>query len=272
MTEGEIEVRRLGWAGVELRVGDECLVIDLLEDPSVLEPFVGEPRTPLPGPSAPGEAAGALVTHLHSDHTDPAALARALRSDGRVLRPEESSGDELEAAGVAIAEAGLAECGLAQVRLGPWDETEVGPFTVTAVPAVDGFGDPQVSWVVEAKGTRIFHGGDTIFHGWWWSIAMRCGPIDIAFLPVNGPTVSLPHRQPPNPLVSALDAEQAAIAAQLLRARLAIPMHFDTFERAPTYVQGERPAERFLEAAGRLDVPAAVVGAGEPVGGLVARA
>jgi L-ascorbate metabolism protein UlaG (beta-lactamase superfamily) len=182
-----------------------------------------------------------------------------------VLRPQESTGDELEAAGVAVAEAGLGKARLEQLRLGHWDETAVGPFTVTAVPAVDGFGDPQLSWVVEAGGTRVFHGGDTIFHGWWWSIAMRCGPIDVAFLPVNGPTVDLPHRQPPNPLPSALDPRQAAIAAQLLRARLAVPMHYDTFGKAPTYVQTERPAERFIEEADALGVRASLVEPGAPV-------
>lgn len=263
--DNEMEIRRLGWAGVELSCEGELLVIDLHEDTTALEPFVGGPRTALPGPSRPGQVAGALVTHLHSDHADPVALTRALRPDGRVLRPEESTGGGLEAAGVAVAEAGLAEAGLNQLHLDPWDETGIGPFTVTAVPAVDGFGDPQVSWVVEAGGTRVLHAGDTIFHGWWWSIAMRCGPIDVAFLPVNGPAVNLPHRQPPNPLVSAMDAEQAAIAAQLVGAGLAIPMHYDTFEKAPTYVQGERPAERFLEAAERLGVPAALVEAGEPL-------
>ncbi len=261
----QMTIRRLGWAGVELACEGELLVIDLLEDASVLEPFVGEAQTPLPGPSRPGDVAGAVVTHLHSDHTDPGAIERALRPGGRVLRPAESSGGDLEAAGVAIAEAGLAEASVDQLHLNPWDETEIGPFTITAVPAVDGFGDPQLSWVVEAGGTRVFHGGDTIFHGWWWSIAMRCGPIDVAFLPVNGPTVDLPHRQPPNPLASALDPRQAAIAAQLLRARHAVPMHYDTFGKAPTYVQTERPAERFIEAAADLGVPATIVEPGAVV-------
>ncbi|WP_033443512.1 hypothetical protein [Saccharothrix sp. NRRL B-16314] len=26
----------------------------------------------------------------------------------------------------------------------------------------------QVSWVVEADGQRIRHGGDMMFQGWWW--------------------------------------------------------------------------------------------------------
>ena len=34
-------VRRLGNAGVEIALGDESLVVDLFEDNSPLEPFVG---------------------------------------------------------------------------------------------------------------------------------------------------------------------------------------------------------------------------------------
>ena len=57
--------------------------------------------------------------------------------------------------------------------MAPWETEEIGPFTITAVPAVDGFGDPQVSWVIAAAGRRILHAGDTLFHGSWWLIAGR---------------------------------------------------------------------------------------------------
>ena len=260
-----INVRRLGWAGFEIESGGEVLLIDPLEAAPDLEPFVGAPQTLLPEPSRPGEAAAVLVTHLHSDHADPTAIGRALGPDGVLLRPKRSGGGDLESAALAGSEAGLAEAGIAQREVAPWERYDVGPFAVTAVPAVDGFGDPQVSWVVEAAGRRVFHGGDTIFHGSWWSIAMRCGPIDLALLPVNGPVVDLPHRQPPNPLVSVMDPGQAAIAAQLLRAGLAVPMHYDTFGKAPIYVQTAHPAERFAEAASGLGVKAAIVEPGERV-------
>lgn len=260
----DLIVKRLGCAGLEIGLGDDILVVDLLEDASALEPFVGEALTVLPGPTQPSAAAAALVTHLHSDHTDPAAIARALRPDGVVLRPGPGSGEGLEIAGLAVAEAGLAELGLEQRDLEWWDEVRVGPFAITAVPAVDGFGDPQLSWVIEGGGTRLFHGGDTLFHGWWWTIAQRCGPIDIAFLPVNGPVVDLPHRQPPHRLPAAMDPTQAATAAFVMRARLAVGIHYDTFH-ALTYEQVDRPAEQFAEAAAKLAVPTAILEPGEVV-------
>lgn len=265
MSEQEpLSVRRLGNAGVEISSQGTSIVIDLFEDNSPLEPFVGPAQTILPPPERSG-ALAALVTHLHSDHADPAAIARALADAGVVLRPERSGGEGLDVAGLAVAEAGFAELTLEQREMAWWDRAELGPFAVTAVPAVDGFGDPQISWVVEVEGVRIFHGGDTLFHGWWWPIRERCGPIDIALLPINGPSVDLPHKQPPHDLPSALDPRQAANAAAILRAKLAVGIHYDTFNHEPTYVQVREPAERFAEEAGKLGVATVSVGPGEPV-------
>lgn len=260
----ELTVRRLGNAGAEVVLGDSSLVIDLFEDNSPLEPFVGTVHTELPPPSR-SDAVAALVTHLHSDHADPHAIARAIGQDGIVMRPPASSGVGLEIAGLAVAEAGFAELGLKQRQMVAWETAEVGPFAITAVPAVDGFGDPQLSWVVDVAGKRIFHGGDTIFHGYWWSIRDRCGPIDLALIPVNGAMVSLPHRQPPYPGPAALDPEQAASAAQIMGAALAVGIHYDAFNHDPTYLQVERPAARFVEQARALGVRAAIVDPGEYV-------
>ena len=191
-----MKITRLGWAGLELEAAGQLAVIDLLQDAAPMAQFMGEPQTALPAPSRSGAAALALVTHLHQDHTDPAAIGAALAPDGVLLRPAADAGEFLETAATAVAEQSLAELGIAQQVVAPWETVEVGPFRATAIPAADGFGDPQISWVVEAEGTRILHAGDTLFHGWWWRARMRLGDLDYAFLPVNGPLVDLPHRQP----------------------------------------------------------------------------
>ena len=87
------------------------------------------------------------------------------------------------------------------------------------MPAVDGSGDPQVSWLIEADGKRALHLGDTIWHGWWWRIRERYGPPDVLLAPLNGPQLNVPHRQRASVLAAATDPEQAALAAQLLQAR-----------------------------------------------------
>lgn len=257
-----MRVRRLGWAGIELEADGATAVIDLLEHVGALARFTGEPREPLPPPSAPGAVSLALVTHLHSDHADPAALARALSPGAVVLRPTPADGEGLETIGMSVAEQGFAELRLPTRVVEPWETVHVGPFEVTAVPAADGFGDAQLSWVLAADGQRIIHCGDTLFHGWWWLTKMRHGPFDAAFLPVNGPVVDLPHRQPPSTLPIAMDPTQAAEAAALLGVALAVPIHYDTLNNPPVYRQVDRPAEAFVQAAARRGVEAQVVAPG----------
>ncbi len=228
-----------------------------------MEQFVGAPLEPLPSPSRPAD--GALVTHLHGDHADPAALARALTPEAVVYRPAAGVGEFLDVAATLGAEKAFKEHALRTEELAPWEERTVGPFTVTAVPAVDGFGDPQISWVVEADGVRILHAGDTVFHGYWWRIAMRVGAIDLAFLPINGPVCEFPHRQPPSPLPAALDPRQAAVAAHLLGARGAVPMHYGAIHNPPVYAQVDDPAAGFVREAEGLGVQVQVVAPGDAV-------
>jgi len=173
------------------------------------------------------------VTHLHPDHADATALKRALKPGAHVLRPAPLSGERLENAGVEAAEAGLREAELAAQAVEPWETVEIGPFSISAFPAADGTGDPQVSWAISAEDMTIVHCGDTLFHGWWWRAAMRFGPIDVAFLPVNGAVLDFPHRQPPSPLPAAMTPRDAATAARVLGAREAIPIHYDTFQHPP---------------------------------------
>lgn len=232
-----MKVRRLGWAGIEVESQGLVAVIDHVLGWKSIEPYIGPPRTPLLEPSAAGQAVGAFVTHLHTDHTDASAIHAALTDSASLHRPRVMEGEPLETGGVIAAELELKEAGVDQVLVDEWDTVETGPFVATAVPAVDGFGDPQVSWVIEADGKRIIHAGDTLFHGSWWLIRMRFGPFDAAFLPVNGALASFPHRQPASGFEASLSPEQAVAAAQILGARRLVPIHYDGIHQPPVYEQ-----------------------------------
>jgi L-ascorbate metabolism protein UlaG (beta-lactamase superfamily) len=258
-----MQIRRLGWAGLELESDGHVALVDLLQDTDWIAGFVGEPRTELPGPSKPADLA--LVTHLHADHADPASLARALNTGAPVLRPAPGGGGDLENAALELAERGFREHELATRVVEPWETIELGPFRISALPAADGSGDPQVSWMVSDGETTLIHCGDTLFHGWWWRAALRFGPIDFAFLPVNGAVLDFPHRQPASGLPACMTPEHAAAAALALGVREAIPMHYDTFNRPPVYDALDGAAEAFLAEAAAAGVSARVVEPGERV-------
>jgi L-ascorbate metabolism protein UlaG (beta-lactamase superfamily) len=264
-----MRLRWLGWAGAELEADGATVVIDPLDDAgAVFAPLVeqvGSLTLPRVAPPAAGTAVAGLVTHLHRDHADAAALAAALAPGAPVLEPPAGGGDSFENLGLAQADHELAAAGVDRRRVAPWESVTAGPFTLTALPASDGTGDPQVAWLVEAGGVRVLHLGDTMFHGYWWRMARRHGPFDVVLVPVNGAVVRFPHRRPASPLPVALDPSQAAIAAELLGARLAIPIHAEGYEIDGVYQPVSDAAERFAAEAAEREVATRILELGEAI-------
>ena len=263
-----MRVRWLGWAGVEIEAAGASVVIDpLLDTGATFAPLGDAPgKATLPEVVAPreaGKAAAALVTHLHRDHADAGALAAALGEGAPLMGPPRAGGGDLENLALAQATAELAAAGLDLEPVEPWQTAAAGPFAIAALPAVDGTGDPQVSWVVEAEGRRVLHLGDTLFHGYWWRMALRHGPFDVVFAPVNGAVVDFPHRRPPSPLPAVMDPEQAALAGELLGARAVVPMHYDGYDIEPWYRPIAEAGRRFAEASAGRPYEARLLDVGE---------
>ncbi len=263
-----MKVRWLGWAGVEIEADGATVVIDPLHDPGATFAALGEraQEVELPAivpPDSQGTAVAGLLSHLHRDHTDAAALAAALADDATVHEPAWPGGADFENLALAQANAELEQAGLRRRAVEIWESFEVGPFTLTALPAVDGLGDPQVAWLVEAEGQRALHLGDTIFHGYWWRMAQRHGPFDLVLAPINGAVVDFPHLQPPSPFAAAMDPEHAAAAAEALGARTLVPIHYGGFEVDPFYRPLADPLERFEAATSDRPYEARVLEPGE---------
>jgi L-ascorbate metabolism protein UlaG (beta-lactamase superfamily) len=258
-----MDVRWLGWAGVEIEHEGETVVIDPLADPAGTFAGFGAPaedvELPEVVPAAPGAVAG-LVSHLHRDHTDAGALAAALAADAAVHHPAAAEEGNLA---LAQAEHELGAAKLPRREAAVWESFETGPFTCTALPAVDGLGDPQVSWLVEANGSRVLHLGDTVYHGAWWQMARRAGPFDVVFAPVNGAVIDFPHQQPPSPLPAAMEPEQAALAGELLGAETVVPMHYGGYAFEPHYRPIADARERFERASTGRPYRAAPLAPGE---------
>jgi L-ascorbate metabolism protein UlaG (beta-lactamase superfamily) len=250
---GSMRVRRLTWAGLEIQAPGATLVIDLLGGIPELSQYAGEPTEDLLAPSGEaGTVVAAAITHPHSDHFDAEALRAALAPEAPVLCPMEIA--------QVVAEAGLISHGV-----GLWQGVEVGELRITAVPAVDGFGSTQVSWVVSHGDRNLIHCGDTLWHGYWWEIAERCGPIDLAFVPVNGAMAEFDDLQPPSGIPAVLTPEQAAAAAQVLAAREAAPIHYGTFHKPPLYTSLPDPEAAFVAAAVRRGVTTRLMRPGDEI-------
>lgn len=222
-----MQIQRLHWAGIQLQSGDTTLFIDTITPPKAeLDPVVSTTHR------------HALLTHHHPDHADLAYLQKWLGDAGTLVTHH----DVLP----------FLNPGTVKIRAVGHHQPVILPhstadFVVHAVPASDGLGDPQVSWVVEAEGKRILHAGDTLWHGQWWSIARMYGPFEVVFLPMNAPRVNIGRIQDSGiPIV--MTPEQAVAAARILGAKQIVPIHYGRHEPG-RYVEMPDALNTFLKLA-----------------------
>lgn len=239
-----LRAQRLAWAGVRLELPTAVAFIDPLLDPAVWDQALADPLLPLDaGPAT----RFVLVTHLHPDHFDPKAVRQALGSGGTLVCD-------------ATVAAEAASRGFQVRGARPFEPLLLGDFTATAVPAVDGYGVPQVSWVVDGGGRRVIHCGDTLWHGLWWQLRRQLGPFDVAFLPINGARFG--WRQPAAEVPSVMTPEQAVAAAVVLGARLVVPIHYGV-SGAEGYEEDPQAAARVVEIARQRHVAVQLLRPGE---------
>ncbi|UNK44026.1 MBL fold metallo-hydrolase [Luteimonas sp. S4-F44] len=243
-TSQSLRIQRLAWAGIRLQLPGATLFIDPLIDAQVWGEALADTLVAVNDGAAD---AAVLITHGHSDHFDAQATAAALRHGGVLAYPAGIRPEPLPD-GVRVRPSPL------------WEPQLFGDFTAVPVPAADGYGDPQVSWVVSAGGRRIFHGGDTLWHGHWWRIGRQFGPFDAAFLPINGARFGWRH--PVSGLPGVLTPEQAVAAAAILGARTLVPIHYGVRDM-DAYVEVDDPIGALRAAARERDVPVQVVKPGD---------
>ncbi|MEI2453497.1 MBL fold metallo-hydrolase [Lysobacter firmicutimachus] len=239
----DLRIQRLAWAGLRLQLPGADLFVDPLINPEEWGKALADPLIPVEA----GGDAYVLVTHAHGDHFDAKAVAQALRNGGVLAHPAGTNPLPIPAG--------------ARTRPStPWEPQLLGDFTATAVPASDGYGDPQASWAISAGGRRIFHGGDTLWHGHWWRIGRQFGPFDAAFLPVNGARFG--WRKPASGQPGVLTPEQAVAAATILGAKRLVPIHYGVSGIAE-YIEVEDPIGRLRAAARDKPVEIRVLAPGQ---------
>ncbi len=196
-------------------------------------------QVPAPAPGIPGMADLVLISHLHRDHLDLPSLRR-LPATTPLLVPR--------GAGRWVTKSGAE-----RIReIGRGETVSIAGVEVIGVPAVhNGYRDGRMGvpieplgYVVSSRRRRAYFAGDTdLFEG-----MSDLGEVDLALLPVAGwgPPVGEGH----------LDPARAARALQLIRPRLAVPIHWGTFY--PLGLRRLRPEPlvkpplEFAEIAGQL--------------------
>jgi L-ascorbate metabolism protein UlaG (beta-lactamase superfamily) len=184
-----------------------------------------------------GSVDAVLISHAHSDHLDAGSLERLDVS--RLIGPP----------GVARRVRGWVD---EIVEVGVGDEVEVGPVRVTATAAEHG--GRSLGYLLSGSARMYFAGDTDLFDG---MRELAAPGLDVALLPIGGWGPRLPPGH--------LDPLRAAQALELLRPRIAIPIHWGTYTRIGLSRDESAPAKRFAELAAQYapDVDVQVL----PVGG-----
>ena len=222
--------------------------LKVLTDP-LLRPRIAHLRRVAPAVAAE-RLAGVdliLVSHAHHDHLDTRSL-RMVGGGPRVLCP-------------APVRRAVAAAGLRPEAMAVGGHARIGAVEVEAVRADhDGRRWPHhrrgdaLGFVVRSPAESVYFAGDT---GWFEEIG-EVGEVDVALLPVAGwgPKLGPGH----------LDPGEAARAAALIAPRVAIPIHWGTYERIGMDT-GHRaaPARRFCDQLSELapEVAAELLAPGE---------
>lgn len=238
-----MKIQRLGWAGIKITSGSTTLFIDAISNAKF-----GDRQL-----TAETNAVHALITHHHTDHFDPAAL-KTVMNDESILYCHEDTASWIDSRLFRTQTVRLHQ----PVDISRW----TGDLVATAVPAVDGFGHPQVSWVIQAGGKKVIHCGDTLWHVYWRDITNAYGPFDFAFLPINAARINRGEVKDTG-IPAVMSPEQAVVAAKLLKATVTCPIHYG--RATESYFETPEPEENFIRIAKEKQVNYVLLKAEETV-------
>lgn len=237
-----MKIQKLNWAGIKIECENKTLLVDAVEDFTAYSGILGNPRTALIQFSATTKADYIVFTHLHLDHFDISIIEKCLKPDGKIIAYK-----KLEKNIPALTR---------PIIYLDYNETftEEG-ISIKSVFSLDGIGHDQTAWIIECNGSKIFHGGDTIWHSRFWELGKQNPNIDFAFLPINGAIVNFQALGLAYSTIPAsMTLEQAFNAAKLLQARELIPIHYNKFS-TPYYQPEEVNDEDFENLSKKIHQP-----------------
>ena len=201
----------LGGAGFVMRYEDDILYVD----PWLVPPDpTRRTHRAYPPPFPPEEVRKALAvisTHEHEDHCNPQTLLGIAGSSGATFLGPASSTKKALAAGYPPSRV---------VVLSPGDARALSPaFTVRAFEARDPYEPSALMYLIQTPRGSVLHSGDTSYFQGFKTLgdAFR---VDLALLNFGRqvPTLDKPYY---------MSADKMASAARDLKARVAVPMHWN---------------------------------------------
>jgi L-ascorbate metabolism protein UlaG (beta-lactamase superfamily) len=223
----------MGQHGFVISLGGMVLYIDVILNG--LPDKAGKERRVYPPPFEPGEIRRAdyvLCTHNHSDHLNLKSLLPMAQANPRtrfiVPRPWRQlltaagieSGRVLgarEGEEIALGEAGFGELSLIPV-------TAAHTLCNEGKPERDGNGDcPSLGYVLKGNGLAMYHSGDTWLVPELVASLKALGPLDIAFLPINGTD----WERTAGNITGNMNIPDVVKLARAVPVDLVIPSHYD---------------------------------------------
>lgn len=227
--------------------------VSILTDP-MLRGWLGPLRRqgPAPDPGLPKAADLVLISHLHRDHLDLRSL-RQVPPTTPVVAPRGASR--------WVGKGGAEEI----TELGVGETISLGDLELTAVRARhDGYRDRHwgtpvepLGYLIRGSGRTVYFAGDTDL----FPEMAELKQVDVALLPVWGWGLSVGNGH--------LDPERATRAVEMIRPRLAVPIHWGTLYPAGLRLlrpdRLREPPREFRRLASRLapEVEVRVVEPGE---------
>lgn len=237
-----MKLKKLSWASILIESNNTSVLVDPLGGPiqgqeQPLAARIGDPLEPLISLETLNPPDIILVTHVHPDHFDHISVLQHFGENVKIVVPKDSC-NYVKKLGFRNVAGAL-----------PNEEFEFKNVRLIASYSVDGFGSPQVSWIIKDEQSTVIHCGDTLWHGYWWKMANQHGPFHAACLPVNGPILQVMGLKEQSLLPACLTPEEAVEATKILGAKL-IPIHYATFHNPPYYCETENIEDRLMKQSG----------------------